>query len=116
MGKLGIGTNRPHSERVRLCRSELLWYPSAIAMPHHHRMRDHKTLKAWIEAHGVVNSVFDFCESSWRRQARAAFDQLQRASLSVQLNIAEGYARRHPKPFLYHLATASRPHQTSSSV
>ena len=93
-----------------------MWYPSAIAMPHHHRMRDHKTLKAWIEAHGVVNSVFDFCESSWRRQARAAFDQLQRASLSVQLNIAEGYARRHPKPFLYHLATASRPHQTSSSV
>jgi four helix bundle protein len=69
-------------------------------------MRDHKTLNAWIEAHRVVNFVFDFCETSWRPQARAAFDQLQRASLSVQLNIAEGYARRHPKPFLNHLQIA----------
>jgi four helix bundle protein len=69
-------------------------------------MRDHKSLKAWIEAHRVVNAVLDFCEGCWRPHARAAFDQLQRASLSVQLNIAEGYARRQPKQFLYHLQVA----------
>ena len=54
----------------------------------------------------MVNAALDFRENSWRPQARAAFDQLQRAALSVQLNIAEGYARKAPKQFLFHLQVA----------
>jgi len=69
-------------------------------------MRDHKSLEAWIEANRVVHLIFDFCDAFWRPQARAAFDQLQRSALSVRLNIAEGYARRHPKQFPFHLQVA----------
>jgi four helix bundle protein len=32
--------------------------------------------------------------------------QLRRAAVSVPSNIAEGHARRHPKPFLYHVNIA----------
>ena len=41
-----------------------------------------------------------------RRQPYAVVDQLQRAALSVQLNIAEGYAFRSPRRFRYHLDIA----------
>ena len=92
--------------RVRLIAAVLLRVSRQGFGTQSWRMRDHKSLKAWIEAHRVVNAVFDFCEASWRPQARAAFDQLQRSALSVQLNIAEGYARSHQKQFLYHLEVA----------
>jgi four helix bundle protein len=69
-------------------------------------MRDHKSLEAWQEAHRVVKAVFDFCDRYWRPQARAAFDQIQRAALSVQLNVAEGYALCTAGRFRSHLEVA----------
>jgi four helix bundle protein len=55
-------------------------------------MRDHRTLKAWQEARTVVIDVVRLSQHSWRPWAAAMFSQLQRSSLSVQLNLAEGYA------------------------
>jgi four helix bundle protein len=69
-------------------------------------MRDHKSLEAWQEAHRVVNAVLDFCDRHWRPQARAVFDQIQRAALSVQLNLAEGYALSSAGRFRTHLHIA----------
>jgi four helix bundle protein len=54
-------------------------------------MRDHKSLKAWQEAHEVVLGIIRLSRSYWRPWAGAVFGQIQRASLSVQLNIAEGW-------------------------
>ncbi len=52
----------------------------------------HRRLRAWQTAHEVVLVVLELSATSWRPALGAAFGQLQRASLSVQLNIAEGYA------------------------
>ncbi|HTO72194.1 MAG TPA: four helix bundle protein [Gemmatimonadales bacterium] len=55
-------------------------------------MADHRTLKAWTEARLVVQGVLRASQDHWRPWAGAVFGQLQRASLSVQLNIAEGWS------------------------
>ena len=69
-------------------------------------MRDHKSLVAWQVANDVVRGVLRACRFRWRPYAAALFDQLQRSSLSVQLNIAEGYALREHRRFCYHLRVA----------
>jgi four helix bundle protein len=55
-------------------------------------MRDHKSIIAWQEARALSVLVFNAARSDWKPWCSALFSQLQRAALSVQLNIAEGYA------------------------
>jgi four helix bundle protein len=69
-------------------------------------LRDHKSILAWQEAHKVTNAVFDGVRANWKPFAATVFGQLQRASLSVQLNIAEGYALRSARRFRNHLEVA----------
>ena len=69
-------------------------------------MRDHKSIVAWQEANKVVHAVLQGSRTCWRPYATAVFSQLQRASLSVQLNIAEGYALMSPRRFRNHLEIA----------
>ena len=69
-------------------------------------MRDHTSLIAWQRARAVTRAALTAGRSYWKPWAGAIFWQLQRASLSVQLNIAEGYARRGRRAFLYHLNVA----------
>ena len=69
-------------------------------------MRDHRSLHAWQEARAVVLGTIDLARTSWKPYASALFSQLQRASLSVQLNIAEGYSFGESPSFTRHLAIA----------
>jgi four helix bundle protein len=69
-------------------------------------MRDHTSLRAWQEAHAVSIQVIRLCRSSWKPYAAALFGQLQRSSLSVQLNIAEGYTFGDSPTFTKHLGIA----------
>ncbi|MFL5513649.1 MAG: four helix bundle protein [Gemmatimonadales bacterium] len=69
-------------------------------------MRDHRSLEAWKEARAVVLGTLQLARNNWKPYAAALFSQLQRASLSVQLNIAEGYAYADSPSFTRHLAIA----------
>ena len=69
-------------------------------------MRDHRSLHAWQESRGVVLGTIELARTSWKPYAAAVFSQLQRASLSVQLNIAEGYSYGPSRSFSRHLSIA----------
>ena len=69
-------------------------------------MRDHKSLLAWQQAHAVVLDVRRLCRKHWRPDAAVVLEQLARASLSAQLNIAEGHALRATRRFRNHLVIA----------
>jgi len=69
-------------------------------------MRDHRSLHAWQEARSVFIGVIKQAQHGWKPWGSALFSQLQRASLSVQLNIAEGYAYGDSPSFRKHLSIA----------
>ncbi|HTO74100.1 MAG TPA: four helix bundle protein [Gemmatimonadales bacterium] len=55
-------------------------------------MPKHYSLAAWQEARAVVLLLLEVNKSDWQARASAIFSQANRAALSVQLNIAEGWA------------------------
>jgi four helix bundle protein len=63
-------------------------------------------LHAWQEARAVTLGAIELARDSWKPHAAALFAQLQRASLSVQLNIAEGYTYGHSPTYTKHLRIA----------
>jgi four helix bundle protein len=69
-------------------------------------MRDHKSLKAWIEARQISLGVLQIARKYWSPPAAELFRQLQRSSLSIQINIAEGHALGDRGRFANHLAVA----------
>lgn len=66
----------------------------------------HRSLKAWIEAKEVSRGAYRACKQYWTPPASAIFSQLQRSALSIQLNIAEGYALADYGRLGNHLAIA----------
>jgi four helix bundle protein len=69
-------------------------------------VRDHTSLRAWQEARKISIEIIRLAHSSWKPYAAALFSQLQRASLSIQLNIAEGYTYGDSPTFTKHLGIA----------
>ena len=55
-------------------------------------MQTHRDLRAWQTARTVALGVFRANRTFWKPAIAPAFEQVGRAALSVQLNIAEGYA------------------------
>jgi four helix bundle protein len=55
-------------------------------------MDKYRSLVAWQSAHRFLISTLRATDRQYRPQARALFDQLRRAAVSVEANIVEGYA------------------------
>lgn len=66
----------------------------------------HRSLHAWIEAKEVSRAAYRASRDLWKPAAGAIFSQLQRSALSIQLNIAEGFALADLGRFGNHLAVA----------
>ena len=69
-------------------------------------MKDHRSLEAWKEARAVSLAVIEAARRHWKPWASAVFAQLLRASLSVQLNIAEGATFSQSPTYARHLGIA----------
>jgi len=69
-------------------------------------MYDHTSLEAWKEARAVSLGVLQAARAHWKPWASALFGQLQRASLSGQLNIAEGWTFNKTPTYSRHLGIA----------
>ncbi len=70
-------------------------------------MRDHTSLLAWQAANRLAVEVYRIATDHWSAPAAAAWSQIRRASLSVPLNIAEGYLWRPGARWRFHLRVAN---------
>src|SRR5947207_12749864 len=69
-------------------------------------MHSYRRLEAWKQAHTALRLTLRATDEAYHGKSRALFDQLKRASLSVEANIVEGYALGTPALCGRHLRIA----------
>jgi len=55
-------------------------------------MHSYRSLAAWRHAHAALLGVLRATDEGYQPRARNLFDQLRRATISIEANIVEGYA------------------------
>lgn len=69
-------------------------------------VRSHEELEVWKQAIDLADAIYNHCKSFPADERFGLVSQLQRASVSVAANIAEGAARESTKEFIRHLSIA----------
>ena len=69
-------------------------------------IRSYKDLRVWQRSMDLMVMCYRQTRQFPREERYGITSQLQRASLSVPANIAEGNGRRHRKEYLHHLSIA----------
>jgi four helix bundle protein len=69
-------------------------------------VKSHEDLDVWKMAIDLADAVYEYCKSFPSDERFGLVSQLQRATVSVAANIAEGSARESTKDFLRHLSIA----------
>jgi len=69
--------------------------------------RNHRNLKAWQEAIGLVDDLYAATDSFPSDERFGLISQIRRAAVSVPANIAEGFARSGSRELVHFLSIAS---------
>jgi four helix bundle protein len=69
-------------------------------------MRSYQTLVAWKRAHQALLLALRATDAAYHPRAKNLFDQLRRATISIEANIVEGYALNTPGLCRRHLRIA----------
>jgi four helix bundle protein len=69
-------------------------------------MDSYRTLDVWKISHHATSLVYRSCDRAYHPRSKSMFDQLRRATLSVEANIVEGYALGTPALCAKHLRIA----------
>src|SRR5256885_11865206 len=69
-------------------------------------MRSYQTLVAWKRAHEALVLALRATDAAYHPRAKNLFDQLRRATISIEANIVEGYALNTPGLCRRHLRIA----------
>ena len=69
-------------------------------------MYKYRSLDAWKHAHGAVVAVLKATDAQRQPKTWALFDQLRRATISIEANIVEGYALGTTPLYQRHLRIA----------
>src|SRR2546426_10293062 len=69
-------------------------------------MHKYRSLVAWQRAHEAMLLALRTSDAAFHPRSKALFDQLRRATISVEANIVEGYALSTPLQFRRHLRIA----------
>ena len=69
-------------------------------------MHKYQSLIAWQRAHELALLALRATDAAYHPRARALFDQIRRAAVSVEANIVEGYALGSSPQFRKHLRIA----------
>jgi four helix bundle protein len=67
---------------------------------------NHKDLILWRKAMDLAVRVHQSCTNFPRSEIHGLVSQLRRAATSIPSNVAEGYARRSTKEYIYFLHVA----------
>jgi len=55
-------------------------------------VNSYRTLEAWKQAHRTATLAHQAADRAFHPRSRSLFDQIRRASISIEANIVEGYA------------------------
>ncbi len=69
-------------------------------------MYKYRSLEAWKQAHAAVIAVLKATDTQRQPKTWALFDQLRRATISIEANIVEGYALGTTPLYQRHLRIA----------
>ena len=69
-------------------------------------MKSYRELEVWQVSMELVESIYLLGREFPDREKYGLTSQIQRATVSVAANIAEGWGRKHRKEYLHHLSMA----------
>lgn len=69
-------------------------------------IRSYEDLEVWQRGIDLAVRLYTVAGTLPQSEKYEMSSQLRRAAVSVPSNVAEGHARRNPKPFLYHVNIA----------